>query len=526
MHLLFIGSNAISSGCFAVTTKHSDSGEDGRFVYGVSEMQGWRISMEDAHTTVLNLDETKPDGNAFFAVFDGHGGSTVAKFSGENVHKRLAKDKAYQDKRYEAALKRSFLGTDDDIRADPSFFHDPSGCTAVAALITSEPKIYVANAGDSRTVLSVKGEVKPLSYDHKPQNEVETSRITAAGGFIEFGRVNGNLALSRAIGDFEFKKNYSLSPERQIITADPDIIQHDITEEDEFIVIACDGIWDCLSSQQVVDTVRRLVHDGKELTEICNIIMDICLAPDSNSNGGIGCDNMTVLVVALLNGRTKEEWYAWVKDRVAQQYGYSTPVDLPQIYARIRIEAAQARNNNTLNNGPPMGLRIPPGGLGSLARVLANGGLSFNPEAWQNGIDRGMMFDHDDTDEEESEDESGSSSYFRSLSSLRAPVQQDVTVSLKAQLEELEEDDDMDVAEDEMDSVEVDGAPRDLTPQNLGGLAKKNLRQEDAPPPRKLGGVDLAAEQLKPQPPSSAEPSGAVAVEVFMETSEGPLKAE
>jgi len=326
----------------------------------------------------------------------------------------------------------------------------------------------------------------------------------------------GNLALSRAIGDFEFKKNYALAPERQIITADPDIIQHDITEEDEFLVIACDGIWDCLSSQQVVNVVRRLVHDGKELTEICNIIMDICLAPDSNTNGGIGCDNMTVLVIALLNGRTKEEWYAWVKDRVAQQYGYITPADLPQIYTRTRIEAAQAQNNNTLNNGPPMGLRISPGGLGNLARVLAGGGLTFNADAWQNEVNGGMMFDHDDTDEEESEDESGSSSYF---SSLRAPVQRDVTDSLKAQLEELEEDDDMDMPEDQMESAEMTGAPNDIKPQNLGKLANKNLRQGEASPTRRPLGPDLTAEQLKPQRPSGGEPSGAL-------NDEAPLKAE
>lgn len=80
----------------------------------------------------------------------------------------------------------------------------------------------------------------------------------AAGGYIEYGRVNGtcwqrdrleriltvrlgNLALSRALGDFDFKKNYSLGPEKQVITADPDITQHDLSEEDEFLVLACDG---------------------------------------------------------------------------------------------------------------------------------------------------------------------------------------------------------------------------------------------------------------------------------------------
>jgi len=74
----------------------------------------------------------------------------------------------------------------------------------------------------------------------------EKARICAAGGFVDFGRVNGNLALSRAIGDFEFKKSAELSPEQQIVTAFPDVIAHAITDDDEFLVIACDGtciIW-------------------------------------------------------------------------------------------------------------------------------------------------------------------------------------------------------------------------------------------------------------------------------------------
>jgi protein phosphatase PTC2/3 len=69
----------------------------------------------------------------------------------------------------------------------------------------------------------------------------EKARISAAGGFVDFGRVNGNLALSRAIGDFEFKKSADLSPEQQIVTAFPDVIAHDISDDDEFLVIACDG---------------------------------------------------------------------------------------------------------------------------------------------------------------------------------------------------------------------------------------------------------------------------------------------
>lgn len=99
------------------------------------------------------------------------------------------------------------------------------------------------------------------------------------------------MALSRALGDFEFKHNYSLEPEQQIVTADPDIEECDFTGKEEFLVIACDGIWDCLSNQQVVDFVRRGIYHGKELAQICEEAMDRCLAPDTEI-GGVGCDNV------------------------------------------------------------------------------------------------------------------------------------------------------------------------------------------------------------------------------------------
>lgn len=82
-----------------------------------------------------------------------------------------------------------------------------------------------------------------MSFDHKPQNEGEKARICAAGGFVDFGRVNGNLALSRAIGDFEFKKSADLPPEQQIVTAFPDVTVHELSDDDEFLVIACDGMF-------------------------------------------------------------------------------------------------------------------------------------------------------------------------------------------------------------------------------------------------------------------------------------------
>ncbi|RPA95594.1 PP2C-domain-containing protein [Choiromyces venosus 120613-1] len=320
-----------------VVEKISESGEDTRLAYGISSMQGWRVTMEDAHAAVLDLQKSDdpakigPEGKiSFFGVYDGHGGDKVALFSGENVHKILAKQSAFKDSNYEQALKDGFLATDRAILQDPQYNDEVSGCTASTALI-SDTKIYVANAGDSRTVLGVKGRAKPLSFDHKPQNEGEKARICAAGGFVDFGRVNGNLALSRAIGDFEFKKSADLPPEQQIVTAFPDVVIHEISDDDEFLVIACDGIWDCQSSQAVIEFVRRGIAAKQELHTICENMMDNCLA-SSSETGGVGCDNMTMIVVALLRNMSKEEWYDLIAKRVADGDGPCAPPE----YAEFR----------------------------------------------------------------------------------------------------------------------------------------------------------------------------------------------
>ncbi|KAK3686060.1 phosphatase 2C-domain-containing protein [Podospora appendiculata] len=319
-----------------VVEKSSANGEDERLIYGVSAMQGWRISMEDSHTTVLDLLAGTPAAKAhasklsFFGVYDGHGGDKVALFAGDHIHNIIAKQDTFKAGNYEQALKDGFLATDRAILSDPKYEEEVSGCTACVGLI-SEDKIYVGNAGDSRGVLGVKGRAKPLSFDHKPQNEGEKARITAAGGFVDFGRVNGNLALSRAIGDFEFKKSAELAPEQQIVTAYPDVVVHDLGDDDEFLVLACDGIWDCQSSQAVVEFVRRGIASKQPLEKICENMMDNCLASNSET-GGVGCDNMTMIIIGFLRGRSKEEWYDEIAKRVANGDGPCAPPE----YAEFR----------------------------------------------------------------------------------------------------------------------------------------------------------------------------------------------
>lgn len=389
-----------------------------------------------------------------------------------------------------------------------------------------------------------------------------------AGGYIEYGRVNGNLALSRALGDFEFKKNYSLSAEKQVITADPDVLVHDLTDEDEFLIIACDGmqlialklygadfyadlgIWDCLSNQQAVDFVRLKVSEGKELTEIGEDMCELCLAPDTSSGAGIGCDNMTVLIVALMYGRTKEEWYSWVTDRVKQNYGYETPKTLPQIYAQSRLmafkarrEAQQERDRTRADRDETLGGFMGASAFGGFARVLGStGGMTFHPGGGISG--GGLMFGNDDSDDDDDDmDVDPGRSFFSDTLGIGGPRSPDVTSSLKAQLDDFEKeirDDDFDG--DGLDeenegpfTPEEEHEPSELiffeleehdAYEDSGTHPARELQGEAPPPPVPHPDGDTEPVEQLPKPlPDSETPSAAVIAEGLSDKSEDPTIA-
>ena len=399
--------------------------------------------MEDAHTAVLDLsrahDSHAPESQdpsnaqsfetkeslpnvtkkpAFFAVYDGHGGSNVARYTGATLYARLGRSESFKNKNWNEALVESFLNTDEALKQSPELSSDPSGCTAVCVLITppaeehQSRKIICANAGDSRAILSLSGNSFPMSYDHKPQNESENDRIVKAGGFVEIGRVNGNLALSRAIGDFEFKQNQDLPPQSQIVTAVPDIIDHECTGEEEFVVLACDGIWDCLSSQSVIDIVRRSIANGEELKDICGNIMDKCLAPDSEL-GGIGCDNMTICIVGILGNRTKEEWYEWIKSRVDNGIGRQTPESVPDVFQKSDYDHQDESDSQNFKSfdqrfatSPLSILSNMAGASGSsLQEALDSGGIVFQPSGAVTNKDGQLVYASISDSEPESDDD-------------------------------------------------------------------------------------------------------------------------
>lgn len=179
-----------------------------------------------------------------------------------------------------------------------------SGCTACVALLRGD-QLVVANAGDSRCVLCRAGRAVELSFDHKPEDDAEKSRIEQAGGKVTMdGRVNGGLNLSRAIGDHFYKRAENLPPEKQMITALPDLQSISLEPEDQFFIVACDGIWNSMTSQEAVDFVAERLKDPAKKSKpslICEELFDHCLAP-STYGDGTGCDNMTAIIVVFDSG--------------------------------------------------------------------------------------------------------------------------------------------------------------------------------------------------------------------------------
>lgn len=325
------------------TDGSSNACSDGsKISYGASDMQGWRMKQEDAH--IHEVDFRGNSQEALFSVFDGHGGPEVSNFCMMNFPAQLTEALSNAndtDASLLDAMRKGYLKLDEMLLSDEgrafvqnydngnsanrarSFMDEGNdkinnvGCTAVSCYI-KDNKMYIANAGDSRIVLCRGGTAIELSTDHKPEVAEEERRIKAAGGSIsEDGRVNGNLNLTRAIGDFEYKRDKKLDPADQIITANPELYSLEIVADDEFLVLGCDGIWESWTSQQIVDYLRErfLKLEGDQLMSgIVEELLDKLLSPGVSETNGIGCDNMTCIIVDLREACNTSKGAATKKD--------------------------------------------------------------------------------------------------------------------------------------------------------------------------------------------------------------------
>jgi len=255
--------------------------------FQVAEDQGPRPKMEDkwiafpcAHELIGHKDSTI----SIFGVYDGHGGSPCAEYLAKHLHVAILKDE-YLFKNPTDALREGFLSINEMFfqYMDREDIGDNAGSTSVVALI-KDSKLWIAWAGDSEASIYKKnGDCMQISKPHKPWEPKEKERIEQMGGTVEMKggvwRVCGSLAVSRAFGDARF---------RQYITADPEIVVLDLKGDEEFLVLACDGLWDVMNTQAVGTFLSQYSGGNK------NGMTD-CLVQHARSLGST--DNITACVV-------------------------------------------------------------------------------------------------------------------------------------------------------------------------------------------------------------------------------------
>ena len=316
-----------------------------RFDYGISEEMGMRQTMEDScvivqHLNVAPLNVLPLTPQSFFGVFDGHGGVRASRYLSQKLHVNVAaallnnsntllqvaaegiqentttttttsSSSSTLSKKFDNLVEKLlfdvFLETDRQfIEGDKDNSH---GSTATTALMLGN-RLYCANVGDSRVLLSRAGGTPLLlTIDQKPSRADEAKRIRDAGGFIINNRVMGELAISRAFGDADFKRSISAALQDEgvdlpvgapdtdfdqpLITALPEIQIVDIEPTDEFLVLACDGLFDVFESIEIVEFVKEEMLEHGDVQK-CAASLTHEAIRKRNSR-----DNVSVIIIIL-----------------------------------------------------------------------------------------------------------------------------------------------------------------------------------------------------------------------------------
>ncbi|CAN1800779.1 Probable protein phosphatase 2C 77 [Linum perenne] len=252
--------------------------------------KGRREVMEDGYGVVLGHSNL-----AFFTVIDGHGGREAMEYVAENLGKNIVKAMEGDEEDVvvvEEAIRKGYLVTDTQFLSQGI----RSGACA-ASVVLKNGELHIGNVGDCRVVLSRNGVATPLTVDHRLNcRDDERLRIQNSGGYVHCGRVQGSLAVSRAIGDIHLK---------EWVISEPEISKIELSPDCQFLIMASDGLWDKVNEQEAVDEVSRHYNYYNHFNNggsINNIgVMESCkkLLQLAFSRGNL--DDATVMVVSLAN---------------------------------------------------------------------------------------------------------------------------------------------------------------------------------------------------------------------------------
>lgn len=258
---------------------------------------GGRPYMEDTHICISDLAKKfnhnllDEEAISFYGVFDGHGGNAAAQFVRDHLPRVIVEDADFP-LALEKVVMRSFIETDAEFAKTCSLESSlSSGTTALTAMIFGR-SLLVANAGDCRAVLSQLGVAIEMSKDHRPCCTRERSRIESLGGYIDDGYLNGQISVTRALGDWHLEGLKDIGERGGPLSAEPELKLMTLTKEHEFLIIGSDGIWEVFRSQNAVDFVRRRLQEHNDVKLCCKEVVEEAIKRGAT-------DNLTVVVVSF-----------------------------------------------------------------------------------------------------------------------------------------------------------------------------------------------------------------------------------
>ncbi|KAK4859418.1 hypothetical protein QYF36_005069 [Acer negundo] len=241
------------------STSGKGRSHEGLVKFGFSLVKGKaNHPMEDFH--VAKFVQIQGHELGLFAIYDGHLGENVPSYLQKHLFSNILKEEEFWvDPR--RSISKAYEKTDQAILSHSSDL-GRGGSTAVTALLINGQRLWVANVGDSRAVLSRGGQAVQMTIDHEPNTE--RGSIENRGGFVsnmpgDVPRVNGQLAVSRAFGDKSLKSH---------LRSDPDIEDSDIDNHTDVLVLASDGLWKVLSNQEAVDIARKFKDPQKAAKQL------------------------------------------------------------------------------------------------------------------------------------------------------------------------------------------------------------------------------------------------------------------
>lgn len=263
--------------------------------FGSADAMGRRSSMEDRHRVYCPVDDGPAAGMGFFGVYDGHAGPQVAEFLKQHLHTHIisalpvgARGQAsLAHPALPAFIEEAFAEVDQAVLDDPTL--EAAGSCALIAL-TGPASVLLAHVGDCIALLCSAGRAVQLSRPHKPDSPRERRRIEAEGGIVTKGRIHGITDVSRSFGDATCK-----SDRGRFMTCEPQVLRHVLGPEDEFLILASDGLLERMQRQQAVNFVKKrlLADPPPSVQEVCEELVHTVATKLR------GPDNVTAIIIAF-----------------------------------------------------------------------------------------------------------------------------------------------------------------------------------------------------------------------------------